>query len=95
MGASVGDSTGYENAVRPAVWLWGDANTLTCFAGGIAQAHYGGVPAEIRDRAVQELDEPLREILEEFEAQFPHSVQPRSVDLPGMGHDRPPQDQGI
>jgi ADP-ribosylglycohydrolase len=51
--------------------LGGEADTLACIAGGIAQAYYGGVPAEIRDRAVQELDEPLRAILDEFEARFP------------------------
>lgn len=64
-------------------------------AGGLTQAYYGGVPIEIRDRAVQELDEPLRAILEEFEARFPHPARPKGADLPGMGHDRPPQDQGI
>jgi ADP-ribosylglycohydrolase len=95
MGASVGDSTGYESAVRLAVSLGGDADTLACIAGGIAQAYYGGVPAAIRDRAVQELDEPLRAILEEFEARFSHPARPKGADLPGMGHDRPPQDQGI
>ena len=64
------ESTDYEGAVRLAVSLGGDADTLACIAGGIAQAYYGGVPADIRDRAVQELDEPLRAILDEFEARF-------------------------
>jgi ADP-ribosylglycohydrolase len=64
------ESTDYESAVRLAVSLGGDADTLACIAGGIAQAYYGGVPADIRDRAVQELDEPLRAILDEFEARF-------------------------
>jgi ADP-ribosylglycohydrolase len=66
------ESTDYESAVRLAVSLGGDADTLACIAGGIAQAYYGGVPADIRERAVQELDEPLRMILDEFEARFPH-----------------------
>jgi ADP-ribosylglycohydrolase len=83
------ESTDYESAVRLAVSLGGDADTLGCIAGGIAQAYYG-VPAEIRDRAMRELDEPLRAIVEEFEERFPHPA--RSI---GMGHDRPPQDQGI
>ena len=63
--------TDYESAVRLAVSLGGDADTLACIAGGIAQAYYGGVPAEIRDRAMQEIDEPLRAILDAFEARFP------------------------
>jgi ADP-ribosylglycohydrolase len=65
------ESTDYESAVRLAVSLGGDADTLACIAGGIAAAYYGGVPADIRDRAVQKLDEPLRAILDEFEARFP------------------------
>ena len=43
--------TDYENAVRLAVSLGGDADTLGCITGGIAQAYYGGVPAEIRSQA--------------------------------------------
>jgi ADP-ribosylglycohydrolase len=65
------ESTDYESAVRLAVSLGGDADTLGCITGGIAQAYYGGVPAEIRDRAMGELDESLRAIVEEFEARFP------------------------
>ena len=52
--------------------MGGDADTLACIAGGIAQAYYGGVPAEIRDRSMELLDEPFRTIVEEFEARFPH-----------------------
>lgn len=76
------ESTDYEDAVRLAVSLGGDADTLACIAGGIAQAYYGGVPPGIRDRALQELDEPLRAIVEEFEARYPHpspSVAPGPV----------------
>jgi ADP-ribosylglycohydrolase len=68
------ESTDYESAVRLAVSLGGDADTLACIAGGIAQAYYGGVPAGIRERALAELDEPLRAILHEFEARFPHAA---------------------
>ncbi len=41
------ESTGYEDAVRNAVSLGGDADTLACITGGIAEAFYGGVPEEI------------------------------------------------
>ncbi len=64
------ESTDYEHAVRLAVSLGGDADTIACIAGGIAQAYYGGVPAEIRDQALDRLDERLRSIVEEFEARF-------------------------
>ncbi len=74
------ESTDYEGAVRLAVSLGGDADTLACIAGGIAQAHYGGVPAEIRDRALDRLDDRLRSVVEEFEARFPHPALPPVAD---------------
>ena len=41
------ESTDFEDAVRKAVSLGGDADTLACITGGIAEAHYGGVPKHI------------------------------------------------
>jgi ADP-ribosylglycohydrolase len=64
------DSTDFESAVRLAVSLGGDADTIACIAVGIAQAYYGGVPAEIRDQALARLDEPLRAVVEAFERRF-------------------------
>jgi ADP-ribosylglycohydrolase len=65
------DSNDFESAVRLAVSLGGDADTIACMAGGIAQAYYGGVPAEIREQTLARLDEHLRGVLEAFEARFP------------------------
>jgi ADP-ribosylglycohydrolase len=65
------ESTDYESAVRLAISLGGDADTLACIAGGIAQAYYGGVPTEIRAQALARLDDRLRAVVEEFEARFP------------------------
>ena len=44
------ESTDYENAVRLAISLGGDSDTLACITGGIAQAFYGGVPLAQRSR---------------------------------------------
>ncbi len=60
------DSVAYEDAVRNAISLGGDADTLACIAGGIAEAFYGGVPAEIRDRALDFLCTDMREVTETF-----------------------------
>ena len=38
------ESTDYEDAVRNAISLGGDADTMACIAGGIAEAYYGSVP---------------------------------------------------
>jgi len=53
-------STGFEDAVRNAVSFGGDTDTLACIAGAMAEAHYGGVPAEIQAEALRRLDDPLR-----------------------------------
>ena len=54
------ESSGYEDAVRNAVSLGGDADTLACIAGAMAEAHYGGTPEPIQRESLRRLDEPLR-----------------------------------
>ncbi len=60
------DSTDFEDAVRTAVSLGGDSDTLTCITGGIAQAFYGGVPESIQEQVYAILDEPLGTITRAF-----------------------------
>jgi ADP-ribosylglycohydrolase len=48
------DSVSYEDAVRNAISLGGDSDTLACITGGIAEAFYDGVPEHIRGK-VQEI----------------------------------------
>jgi ADP-ribosylglycohydrolase len=64
------ESTDYENAVRLAVSLGGDSDTIACIAGGVAQAYYGGIPAEIREQSLARLDDRLRSVVAEFETRF-------------------------
>ena len=60
------DSTDYEDAVRLAISLGGDADTLACIAGGIAEAFYGGVPKNIAALAMARLDDELRKTVIRF-----------------------------
>jgi ADP-ribosylglycohydrolase len=64
------ESTDFENAVRLAVSLGGDSDTIACIAGGVAGAYYGGVPEALRRQALARLDDRLRSVLEEFEERF-------------------------
>jgi ADP-ribosylglycohydrolase len=64
------ESSDYEHAVRLAISLGGDCDTLACIAGGVAHAYYGGVPARVRDETLARLDEPLRDMLRLFEERF-------------------------
>ncbi|HVP49820.1 MAG TPA: ADP-ribosylglycohydrolase family protein [Candidatus Bathyarchaeia archaeon] len=60
------DSKDYEDAIRLAISLGGDADTLACIAGGIAGAFYGGVPQPIAEPAWALLSDHLRRIVTVF-----------------------------
>ena len=66
------ESTDYEDAVRKAVYLGGDSDTLACMTGGIAQAYYKEIPASITAEARNHLPADLFAIIDEFEARFPY-----------------------
>ena len=60
------ESTGFEDAIRNAISIGGDSDTLAAICGGIAEAYYG-IPKEIRKQALTFLDERLLNLLIEFE----------------------------
>ena len=60
------ESEGYEDAIRKAISIGGDSDTIACMAGGIAEAFYWGVPQDIADVALAKLDDPLREVIAAF-----------------------------
>ena len=64
------ESESYEDAVRKAVSLGGDADTMGCIAGGIAEAFYGGVPKDIAENAIERLNDELLKIIDDFYARF-------------------------
>ncbi|MFQ5970895.1 MAG: ADP-ribosylglycohydrolase family protein [Alphaproteobacteria bacterium] len=57
----------YEDAVRNAVSLGGDSDTLACIAGGIAEILHG-IPRAIADTAMDHLEDDLRQVVERFRA---------------------------
>lgn len=61
------DSSDYEDAIRKAVSLGGDSDTLACIAGGIAEAFYGEVPEAIAAQVQQRLPTELLETLMQFQ----------------------------
>lgn len=60
------ESTSFEDAIRNAVSIGGDSDTIAAITGSIAEAYYG-VPAEIRTAVLSFLDQPRLEILNAFE----------------------------
>ena len=64
------DSTSFEDAVRKAVSLGGDSDTMACMAGAIAEAYYGGVPKDIVEKVRASLTDDLWDITSEFCAKY-------------------------
>jgi ADP-ribosylglycohydrolase len=60
------ESDGFEDAIRKAVSIGGDSDTIAAITGCIAQAAYG-VPEQIESRAKSFLTSELRSIVDRFE----------------------------
>ena len=61
------ESTGFEDAIRNAISIGGDSDTLAAITGGVAEACYG-VPADLAQKAKTYLDADLRRILTRYES---------------------------
>jgi ADP-ribosylglycohydrolase len=59
------ESTGFEDAVRNAISLGGDSDTLAAITGGIAEAAYG-VPDGIAEKAFGYLDDRLTSLIDSW-----------------------------
>lgn len=64
------DSTDFESAIRLAVSLGGDSDTLACITGGIAEAYYKDIPEHIYQEVWYFLPKDLKEVLKEFGKRF-------------------------
>jgi ADP-ribosylglycohydrolase len=64
------ESTDYEDAIRNAISLGGDADTMACIAGSIAQAYYQFIPVEWITAVTEYLPEPFLRIIEEFDQRY-------------------------
>jgi len=60
------ESTDFESAIRLAVSIGGDSDTIASIAGAIAEAFYNDVPGEIRENAIRLLPDDLLKTLIAF-----------------------------
>lgn len=58
-------SNSYEETIRNAIWIGGDADTMAAIAGSIAEPFWG-IPTEIKTKGLAKLPVDLRSVLEEF-----------------------------
>ena len=68
------ESKDFEDAIRNAISIGGDSDTLAAITGGIAEAYYG-IPTEIRKHAITFLDKRLLKILVAFENKYPSKME--------------------
>lgn len=57
------ESTDFEDAIRKAVSMGGDSDTLASITGGIAEAYYKEIPEEIKNTVWGKLPKDYREII--------------------------------
>ena len=64
------ESRDFEDAVRLAISLGGDSDTMGCIAGGIAHAYYGKLPLKIIEQVKLRLPQAFVQIIDQFNATF-------------------------
>jgi len=60
------ESISFEDAIRNAISIGGDSDTLAAITGGIAEAYYG-IPHDLKKEALPFLDRELRDIYKEWD----------------------------
>ena len=64
-----GNTVDFEDAVRNAISIGGDSDTIGCITGGIAEALFG-IPKNIRQQGLEYLPKELVLVVEEFETKY-------------------------
>ena len=67
------ESVSFEDAIRNAISIGGDSDTIGAIVGGIAEEYYG-VPKKMREEALEYLDQRLLKIVKEFESVYPPKI---------------------
>ena len=63
------DAISYEDAIRNAISIGGDSDTIGCISGSIAEAIYG-IPQQMRDIALTYLPKSLVDVIISFENKY-------------------------
>lgn len=64
------ESSDFESAIRLAISIGGDSDTIACVTGGIASAFYKQIPTEIMDFVVDKLPSEYIEIMNKFDEKY-------------------------
>jgi ADP-ribosylglycohydrolase len=61
------ESKDYQDAIRKAISLGGDSDTIACITGGMAEACYGSIPDTLAKKGRSYLPDEFLEILDDFQ----------------------------
>jgi ADP-ribosylglycohydrolase len=64
------ESENYKDAVRKAVSIGGDSDTIACIAGGIAHAYYGPLPRLIEHEVYGRIDDRMETVIDDFMTRY-------------------------
>jgi len=85
------DSTDFEDAIRNAVSLGGDADTQAAIAGAIAEAYYKEIPPAILDKAWTKIPKSFRDVIIAFSTTFGSPVLPNKAIQGTLGNQDSPK----
>ena len=63
------DSSNFESAIRLAVSIGGDSDTIAAITGSIAEAYYG-IPQHIQDKALDYLPKEMQDVITQFKQKY-------------------------
>jgi ADP-ribosylglycohydrolase len=64
------ESTDFEGAIRLAISIGGDSDTIACITGGIAEAYYKTIPDHIIENTLKRLPNKLVKIIEDYSIKY-------------------------
>jgi ADP-ribosylglycohydrolase len=64
------ESNDFESAIRLAISIGGDSDTIACISGGIAQAYYKYIPEEIVQGVLERLPSELLDVVLQFDEKY-------------------------
>ena len=63
------ESMHFESAIRLAISIGGDSDTIAAITGSIAEAYYG-IPQPIKEKAWSYLDDDMKSVITQFEEKY-------------------------
>jgi len=64
------ESDNFEHAIRLAISIGGDSDTIACITGGIAEAYYKEIPEYIIDNVLERLPQEFIDTIEKFSKKY-------------------------